>query len=69
MIEDNTFNQDLTASISQKKYNRKEFRRLYGGKSSSKRSKLPRYVASRKIKPMPDNWQGWKNWKPKKKAV
>ena len=53
----------------QRKYNRKELRRVLGGKKRGHRSMAPREIASRKILPMPENWQGWKDWKPTKKAV
>ncbi len=53
----------------QKKYNRKELRRMFGGKRSGLRSKAPREITSRKPLPMPENWEGWRNWKPKKKVV
>ena len=43
---------------------RRRFNPKYG-----KRSMAPRNIASRKILPMPENWQGWRNWQPKKKVV
>ena len=68
-VNDNSFNQDLKASTElQRKYNRKEYRRIFGGKHSDKRSNAPRCIASRKPLPMPENWKGWRNWKPVKKV-
>lgn len=69
-MEDNTFGKDLKESMElQRKYNRKEFRRFFGTSKTGNRSMAPRHVAPRKPVPMPENWQGWKNWKPKKKVV
>ena len=66
----NTFAKDLQASTEIKHYkNRKEYRRIFGGKHKNFRSKAPRNIASRKVLPMPIGWEGWKDWKPKRKAV
>lgn len=67
---ENSFTTDLKASTNlEKKINRQELRRLYGGQRGHRRSNAPRHIASRKILPMPENWQGWRNWKPKNKKV
>lgn len=70
LIMENSFNTVETITpVLQQKYNRKERRKIYGGKNFKIKSKAPRNIASRKILPMPINWDGWKNWKPKKKVV
>ena len=49
-------------------FNRTERRRYLGTKNQGHRNKAPRHIAARKPLPMPENWEGWRNWKPKKKA-
>lgn len=50
----NTFQKDLEASaVLEKKLNRKELRKIYGGAKAGHRSMAPRNIASRKILPMP----------------
>lgn len=70
MMENNSFEKDLAAStVMEKKFNRKDLRRMYGGAGSNKRSKSPRNIASRKVLPMPLGWEGWRNWEPAVKKV
>ena len=64
-----SFKKDLENSTIKKKFNRREYRSLYGGKRGNLRSNAPRHIASRRPKPMPENWKGWKDWSPKKKVV
>ena len=69
-MENNTFEKDLAAStVMDRKLNRKQMRQAYGGKTGYCRSKAPRNIASRKPLPIPDNWEGWRNWKPRNKKA
>lgn len=68
-MEDKTLVNIANSAPVQRKYNRKELRKVFGGKKRGHRSMAPRDIASRKILPMPANWQGWKDWTPTKKAV
>ena len=58
----------MAMTIPQKKYSRGERRRLVSP-GYGKRSNAPRCIASRKPLPMPEDWKGWRNWKPKKKKA
>ena len=68
MMENNLTNLGNINSILSK-HNRKTLRKMFGGKRSGLRSKAPRYIASRKVLPMPIGWEGWRNWEIEKKAM